>query len=392
MKKMWATVAAMLVIVSVLAACGGNNSSEPSGKTPDAPSASSSQAPSASAPADNGQKLPKVVALLNGNLGDKSFFDSANNGMKLVKEQVGAETKVIEMGFDNTKWEPTLLDVSDQDYDIIIVGTWQMQEILQKVAPQYPDKKYIIFDSAVDYAKGNLNNVYSITFKQNEASYLAGALAAMIASGSELPNSNGKKLISAVAGMDIPVINDFLAGYIQGAKDAVSDIKVAISYVNDFNDTAKAKELALAQFKMGSSVGFNVAAQAGLGLIDAAGNEGKYAIGVDADQALSMMDSNPNTAKLIVSSVLKNIDNVLLRSVKMHIEGTLPYGKEDVLGVKEQAVGLADNEVYQSLVPQSMRDKLAELQSKIESGEIAVPSAFSLQPDEFAALKDSVKP
>ncbi|WP_256760798.1 BMP family ABC transporter substrate-binding protein [Cohnella sp. WQ 127256] len=387
MKKIRLTVIAIVLMLVALTACGSND-------TPAATTGSTAPQESKSSPAaaDKGKDLPKVVALLNGNLGDKSFFDSANNGMKLVQDQIGSETKVIEMGFDNTKWEPTLLDISDQDYDVIIVGTWQMQEILQRVAPQYPDKKYIIFDSAVDYSKGDLKNVYSITFKQNEASYLAGALAASVASTTELPNSNGKKLISAVAGMDIPVINDFLAGYIQGAKDVVPDVKVAISYVNDFNDTAKAKELALAQFKMGSSVGFNVAAQAGLGLIDAAKTSNVYAIGVDADQAMSMQATNPDTAKLIVTSVLKNIDNVLLRSIEMHIAGTLKYGEVDVLGIKEKAVGLADNEIYQSVIPQAMRDKIIELQAKIENGETAVLSAFTLKPEEFNALKNSVKP
>jgi len=379
MKKIVVTMV-LMVTVLLLAACGSNN----------APNEKPNNGSGTSKP--GGKDLPKVVALLNGNLGDKSFFDSANNGMKLVKEQLGNDTKVIEMGFDNTKWEPTLLDISEQDYDIIIVGTWQMQEILQKVAPQYPDKKYIIFDSAVDYSKGGLDNVYSITFKQNEASYLSGALAALVASNSDIPHSNGKKLISAVAGMDIPVINDFIVGYIEGAKGAVSDVKVAVSYVGDFNDTAKAKELALAQYKMGSSVGLNVAAQAGLGLIDAAKASNAYAIGVDADQAMSMMDSNPDTAKIIMSSVLKNIDNVLLRAVKMHMEGNLPYGKEDVLGIKEAAVGLADNEVYQSVVPQDIRDKVAALQTKIENGEIVVSSAFKLSKEELDALKNSVKP
>lgn len=387
MKKIRLTVIAIVLMLVALTACGSND-------TPAASTGSTAPQESKSSPAaaDKGKDLPKVVALLNGNLGDKSFFDSANNGMKLVQDQIGSETKVIEMGFDNTKWEPTLLDISDQDYDVIIVGTWQMQEILQRVAPQYPDKKYIIFDSAVDYSKGDLKNVYSITFKQNEASYLAGALAASVASTTELPNSNGKKLISAVAGMDIPVINDFLAGYIQGAKDMLPDVKVAISYVNDFNDTAKAKELALAQFKMGSSVGFNVAAQAGLGLIDAAKTSNVYAIGVDADQAMSMQATNPDTAKLIVTSVLKNIDNVLLRSIEMHIAGTLKYGEVDVLGIKEKAVGLADNEIYQSVIPQAMRDKIIELQAKIENGETSVLSAFTLKPEEFNALKNSVKP
>lgn len=391
MRRKIALITVVLMVLAVFAGCGSSNT--PAAETQASTVAAASKATTAaesSAPAP-AKKLPKIACLLNGNLGDKSFFDSANNGMKLVKEQLGCETKVIEMGFDNTKWEPTLLDISEQNYDIIIVGTWQMQEVLQKVAPKYPNKKYIIFDSAVDYSKGDCKNVYSITFKQNEASYLAGALAAMVSS-SKLPNSNGKKVISAVAGMDIPVINDFIAGYIQGAKDAVPDIKVAVSYVGDFNDTAKAKELALAQFKMGSSIGFNVAAQAGLGLMDAAKASKAYAIGVDADQAMTIKATDPEQAKLIVSSVLKNIDNVILLSVKKHIDGSLPYGKAETLGMKEKAVGLADNEIYQSVIPQEMREKIKGLQDKIEKGEITVLSAFKLKPEEFAKLKDSVKP
>ncbi|NLJ40914.1 MAG: BMP family ABC transporter substrate-binding protein [Clostridiales bacterium] len=332
----------------------------------------------------------KVVCLLNGNLGDKSFHDSANNGMTLIKEELGIETKVIEMGFDNAKWEPNLFDVSEQDYDVIIVGTYQMQEVLEKVAPQYPDKKYIIFDSTVEYDDHDLKNVYSVIFKQNEASYLAGALASMIASDSSI--SNGQKIIGAVGGMEIPVINDFIVGYIQGAQETVEDIKVAVSYIGDFDDTAKAKELALAQFNLGSSVGFNVAAQAGLGLIDAAKTAEAYAIGVDADQAMALKESNPDTAKWIVSSVLKNIDQTILRAIKLHLEGKLPYGETEVLGLQENALGLADNEIYRGIVTQDMIDKIAELQEKIEKGEIKVKSAFDMTAEELEEMKESVQP
>lgn len=89
-----------------------------------------------------------------------------------------------------------------------------------------------------------------------------------------LPLSNGEKMISVVAAMDIPVLNDFIVGYIQGVVNTVPETKVAISYIGDFNDTAKA------QFKLSSCVSFNVAAQAGLGMIGAAAEEQKYAIGV----------------------------------------------------------------------------------------------------------------
>lgn len=123
MKKKLALILCLLVVfTSVFTGCGSKEA----------------------APADSSATKTdalKVVCLLNGNLGDKSFFDSANQGMTMIKDQLGADTKVVEMGFDNTAWESTLYEFADSDYDVIIVGTYQMQELLAKVAPEYPDKK-----------------------------------------------------------------------------------------------------------------------------------------------------------------------------------------------------------------------------------------------------------
>lgn len=319
----------------------------------------------------------KVICLLNGTLGDKSFFDSAAAGIALINEQVeNVEASYVEMGYDSSVWATTLADVSEGDYDIIIVGTYQLQDALQEIAPQYPDNKYIIFDSNVDYSAGDCDNVYSISFKQNEASYLAGALAAMMA------EKEGKNTISAVGAMEIPVINDFIVGYIQGATDYNPDIKVITSYVGNFNDTAIAKELAEIQINSGSSVCFNVASQAGLGMIEAAAEGGVYAIGVDADQAEALAaDGKTNFADHIVSSVLKNIDQVLLLSVKRHVEGTLPYGTEEALGMAENAVGLANNDYYTGMTTPEIQAHIAELAEKINAGEITVVTAFDPELD-----------
>ena len=268
----------------------------------------------------------KIVLLLNGNLGDKSFFDSADNGMKMLKEEYGdkIETRTIEMSYDETKWEPTLLDVSEEDYDIIIVGTWQITEMLEAAAPMYPDNKYVIFDTAVNYAGGDFSNVYSIGYKQNEVSFVAGALAAKV-TVSDMPLANKDKVVGFLGGMDIPVINDFLVGYIEGVQYVDKDIKVAISYIGSFSDSPKGKEMALAQYNQGADIGFNVAGQAGLGQLDAAKDVQRYAIGVDSDQALIFVDSDPEKANLITTSALKRVDNSLFRAVTMHMEGTAPY-------------------------------------------------------------------
>ncbi|MBP6492228.1 MAG: BMP family ABC transporter substrate-binding protein [Clostridia bacterium] len=365
MKKKLALLLCLLVVfTSVFAGCG------------------SKEAPAEeAAPSD----ALKVVCLLNGNLGDKSFFDSANQGMEMIKEQLGADTKVVEMGFDNTAWESTLYEFADSDYDVIIVGTYQMQELLAKVAPEYPDKKFIIFDSEVA-----ADNVYSITFKQNEASYLAGALAAQMAADPAKTNGLGK--IGIVTAMDIPVLNDFVVGYIQGATDTVPGTTVAVSQIGDFADTARAKELATAQYNSGVSVCMHAAAQAGLGVIDAAKTMKTWAIGVDADQAMALATDDPDASAQIVTSVLKNIDQVLLRAIQKHIDGTLPYGTTEALGIADKAVGIADNDVYKGIATPDMIAKVADLQAKIESGEIQVKSAFDMSTEEIAAYQKAAEP
>jgi len=378
------SIATVLVLVLTLGLTGCA-SEAPAAAAEPTPAQSTEQA---AAPAE---KPLKVVLLINGTLGDKSFFDSADNGMKMIKEQFGAETKTIEMSYDETKWEPTLLDVSEQDWDVIILGTWQMTENLQKVAVEYPDKKYIIFDTAVDYSAGDFSNVYSIEYKQNEGSYLAGALAARV-TNSTLPLADNKKTIGFLGGMDIPVINDFLVGYIQGAKLIDKDIKVAVSYVGNFSDSAKGKEMALAQYNAGADIGFNVAGQAGLGQLDAAKEKKKYAIGVDSDQALLFKDKDPEKADLICTSVLKRVDMSLVRAIKLHKEGTLPYGKSEQLGLKEECIGLALNEYYEKIVPQEFRTEIEGLTQKIMNGEIAVDTALGMDNDKLNEIRNSVKP
>lgn len=334
----------------------------------------------------------KIVLILNGTLGDKSFFDSAGHGMELIKEKYGDEvvTKTIEMSYDETKWEPTLMDVSDEDWDIVILGTWQMTEMLQEIAPEHPDKRYIIFDTSVDYSLG-LENVYSILYSQNEASFVAGALASLVTT-SDMELANDEKLIGFLGGMDIPVINDFLVGYIEGSQYIDDEVRVAISYIGSFDDSAKGKEMSLAQYNQGVDIGYNVAGQAGLGQLDAAKEADRYAIGVDSDQAAIFVDSDPDKAKLITTSVLKRVDNSLVRAIDMHMEGTTPYGEAETLGFAEKAVGLAKNDIYMDLVPEDIRTEVDKIEKMIMDGEIEVGSSFGLDTAAMNELRNAVKP
>jgi len=381
-KRILSALLSAVMIFSV-ALTGCSNGSATSKSDSSAKAADSAAQTSAAESKATGKKL-NIAVLLNGTLGDKAFFDSADAGAKMMVDKLGCTTKVIEMGYDETKWLPTLIDTSeDSSYDIIIVGTWQMAEKLQQVAPQYPDKKYIIFDSSVDYTKAKYPNVYSIEYKQNECAFLAGAVGA-------LTTKTGT--IGFVGGMENTVINDFLMGYIQGAKQSNSKIKVSVAYVGNFSDSARAKELTLAQINQGSDIVFQVASTAGLGVIDGATEKGKYAIGVDSDQAAALQASDPKKAKAILTSALKRVDVSIFNAVKQAQEGTLVYGQAVSLGIADNCVGLAKNDTYNTAVPQDTQKKIDDLAGKIADGSIKVDTAFGKTAAQIEAVRASVRP
>ncbi|MEW5814607.1 MAG: BMP family ABC transporter substrate-binding protein [Spirochaetota bacterium] len=326
----------------------------------------------AAAPAE---KKVKVVLYVNGTLGDKSFFDSAARGINKAIADLGITGKVIEGGYDPARWEPDITQLAEGDWDIIIAGTWQLQEILEKLAPKHPDKKFFTYDTSVDYSKQGLGNVYSILYSQNEASFLMGALAAMVTT-SDMPAANKEKVVGFLGGMDIPVINDFKVGFIQGVEYIDPQVKTLVAYAGAFSDPAKGKELTLAMFDQGADITFNVAGETGLGGIDAAKEKKRYTIGVDSDQYLLFVDTDSEKANWIVTSMMKNVDVSLYRGIKMHIEGNLKYGEAEVLGLAKDGVGVADNDNYKKQIPANFREKLKELEQKIISGEIKVKTAF----------------
>lgn len=340
----------------------------------------------------------KAALLLNGTLGDKSFFDSANAGLTALQEELGEDKftfKVEQMGAtsaDESKWEPTLYDYCDDgSYDVIIVGTWQMLEPLTNAANDYPDQKFIYFDEMFDFSAGGEENVYNVMYKQNEVSYLVGAAAAMMTTSEELDKVDpSNKIIGFLGGMENSVIKDFLVGYIQGAKDIDEEIQVALAYVGNFYDSAAGKDMALTQYQNGVDVGYNVAGSAGLGQIEAAADAGRYAFGVDSDQAALL----PDYAANIPSSALKNVGNSLIRAIKADMEGNLEYGILEYLGFAEGGVELVEDAHYEEILPEDIRTKVAELKEQIVNGELTVPTTLgenAISEDDFNALVDSVK-
>lgn len=376
-KKVTVLLLLATMMVSLFAGC-----SKKASETEDTPATSAPTTAAATAAAEMTQPH-KIALLLSGNLGDMSFLDSANAGVTEIAKTYGAEVKVIEMGSDSTKYETNVLDASDADYDIIIGSGWQLQEPFENVALDYPDKKYILFDASVDYTKAAYDNIYSITYKANEGSYLAGIMAASM-------SKTG--IIGFLGGMDGAGINDFLIGYIEGAQHANPDIKVISGYVGSYADSPKCKEMALAQYNQGADFVFTAAGASGIGTLEAAKETGKFAIGVDSDQAMLYKDSDVDQANLIPASVMKNVDKTLIRAYDKIADGSLTWGAAENLGLQEDAVGLSDNEFYQSLVPDEVKTSIEDAKTKIISGEIAVTSAFGLTTEQVSDIIGSVAP
>jgi basic membrane protein A len=182
------------------------------------------------------------------------------------------------------------------------------------------------------------------------------------------------------------VINDFLVGYIQGAKDARPDVKVAVSMVGNYEDSAKGKDLSLAMFNAGADSGFNVAGSAGMGLIEAAKETGKLAFGVDSDQAALL----PDYAANIPTSALKNVGAALKIALTQDMEGSLAYGTQAFFGFAEGGVCLVKDAHYEEMVPEEIRLAVDDLENKITDGEIEVYSSSTMTTEEIEALKASV--
>ncbi|BCX02645.1 MAG: BMP family ABC transporter substrate-binding protein [Candidatus Roseilinea sp.] len=353
--------------------------------TPAAPAQpAATQAPAAEAPATGAKKRVKLV--LNGTLGDKSFFDSAQRGMDMMKNELGYEVRTIELGYDRNKWEPGLEDAAAaDDYDILIAGTFDMSAYISRVAPQHPDKKFWMFDAGPDYegkeggCSNKCENVYTILFRQNEGSYLLGVLVGELIKEGKLPGAEGRTKVGIVGGADFPVINDFIVGFKQGFAESGLDpeANVLVQYVggdNPFNNPAKGKEIANSMYDQGAAIVWGVAGNSGNGVFEAAVEKKLYALGVDSDQYQTIAD--PAQKATIITSMLKNVDQGLLRAAKLDAEGKLGYGAPESVGVAANAVGIADNENYQKFVSKEIQEKVKAAYAKVASGEIKVDSAF----------------
>lgn len=363
-KRFLVILLSLTMVLSVLTACGNNQEENP----------------------DKNKDIIKVTVLTAGQRGDNSATDDYWNAVVRLNEDYPGkvEADLIELSGDTSKLDAAILEALDSGTEVLIAPSgYSMSDTANKYAADYPNATFYFIDLNASYEFASPENTSGMIFKQNEGTYLSGVLAASM---SETGN------IGFVGGVENPIINDFAVGYIEGAKAVNPNIKVQTSFVGDFQDSAKGKEIAGIQIGFGADFIQNVAHIAGLGALEGAYEAGVWGIGVDNDQSIGFRDTNPGMADAIITSMLKQWGNVVYDFVKVYVEdrGSINYGGIDSLGLKENAVGLAKNEVYKENVPQDIQDLIEKTEDDIISGKLKIPSAFDMSEEEWQNLKKSV--
>ena len=165
----------------------------------------------------------KAIFLINGSLGDNSFYDSGEAGMKALAEEFGLDYRTIECGFDSAQYEPGL-NAAVQFADIIFVISYGYEDILKQYADDFPDKIFVNLDTTVQNSGGTIT---SVDYVEEESAYLAGVVAALVTS-SDMPKVNPEKIIGVVGGDTDPTVQSFIFAYKNGAEYIDPDVRTEV--------------------------------------------------------------------------------------------------------------------------------------------------------------------
>ena len=354
MKKMLST-ALMAVTVSALALSGCAKKEETKPAASGAP-ATTAAATASAAPSNNSGKDFKIGMVTDiGGVNDKSFNQSAWEGLKALEKQTGVKVKNLESKGD-ADYTPNLNQFVKDGYNLTWGIGFLMGDALKTVATQNPNAKLAIIDNVVEAP-----NVESVTFSEQEGSYLVGVVAGLTTKSNK---------IGFVGGIDIPVIKRFEAGFVAGVKAVNPNAKVQINYTGAFDKPDLGKAAAATIYNDGADVIFHAAGSTGNGVFNEAKDRAKngkkvWVIGVDKDQSLEFGD------EVTLTSMLKRVDTAVIRVSKDIIDNKFQGGKVVTLGLKDDGVGLP--ETSKKNVSAEILKKVDEYKAKIISGEIKVP-------------------
>jgi basic membrane protein A len=319
----------------------------------------------AGAPAEKRSGPTIGVVFDVGGRGDKSFNDGAYRGATRAENQLGARVRFIEPG-EGSDREAGLRLLAAEGDDLVIGVGFIFTDDLTQLALEYPDIRFAGVDySVLTDSTGAIipppPNLAALKFREEEGSFLVGALAAL---------AGGSKRVGFVGGMDIPLIHKFEAGYRAGVKYVCPDCEVLVSYAgvtpDAFRNPAKGKELALAQYARGVNVIFHASGSTGLGVFEAARQRNRLAIGVDADQ----YDEAPGH---VLTSMVKGVDAAVFDAIQWVENGTFTGGIRS-FGLAEGGVGYVYDEHNRDLIPPAVHARVEEIRRDIIAGKIQVPT------------------
>ena len=298
------------------------------------------------------QIKPAVVFDMGGKF-DKSFNEGIYNGIEQFRMETGISYGEFEVT-NEAQREQALRNFARRGYNPIIAVGFGQAPALDRVAAEYPDTSFSIIDMVVDRP-----NVQSIVFKEHEGSFLVGMIAA-------LASETGK--VGFVGGMDIPLIRRFGCGYVQGVRYINPDAEVYQNMTGTtpaaWNDPVKGRELAMSQFDRGADVVFAAAGGTGLGVLQAAADDGKLSIGVDSNQNYLHPGS-------VLTSMLKRVDVAAYEVYMSAMDGSWSAGIRN-LGLAEDGVGWALDEHNEALISAAVADQVEAARAKIVAGDLSV--------------------
>ncbi|MET3655729.1 BMP family lipoprotein [Sporosarcina psychrophila] len=284
-------------------------------------------------------KVKVGVMLSENGLGDQSFSDLAFKGLTKARDEEDIVVEYLELAETGT-YEKGFRELVESGNDLVFALGFTGQQELEKVALDFPDQKFVLFDAVSEAA-----NITSITFKEDEGSMLAGIVAATV---------SNSQVIGFIGGMEVPVIQRFEQGFIQGAKSVNPDIVILNEYANNFDDDGLGAEIASKMIDDKADVLYSAAGFTGVGMLKEAEKRGIYAIGVDSDQYFY-------AEQAVITSMMKNIDSALFDIILSYKEsGAIQSGHVE-LGLAENGVGLAPFRVLELTdVEQGKLDALIE--------------------------------
>jgi basic membrane protein A len=346
MRSVPRALAAAALLLAVLAAGCGKSSSTGSTTTT----------------TTSGGTTPVQVGLVFdiGGRGDKSFNDAAYAGLERARTELGAQYTTLETS-EGADREAQLRQLAAGPSQVIFGVGFLFSDDVKSLAKEFPDKKFACIDFTVTPGESLPPNLVALTFKEEEGSYLVGALAALVSRTHD---------VGFVGGMEIPLIQKFQAGYAAGVHAVDPKCAVQVKYAGNtgaaFKDPTKGKELALAEYQAGADIIFHASGSTGLGVFEAARDLHKLAIGVDSDQY-------HEAPGFILTSMVKRVDTAVFETIKAVKENRYHAGVQH-LGLAEGGVSWVDDANNKALIPDAVKARVDSLQAQIVAGKIVVPT------------------